>query len=185
MLNKRIPYFLLLISFFFLSADFSRDSSLYARKVKQSLKIGKEKKSKEKDGEEEDSNVIRITLSEGIIPIYVNDEKIEIDPASIKFTGYEKEANSSHESIIIVNDSPLTIKNIATDIVYTDLKGRMIHKRPVYLNIEIPSGESRKIDFKTWDIQHTYYYHLGNAPKKTATPYKVKFEPIYFDFLTE
>ena len=60
------------------------------------------------------------------------------------------------------------------------MKGRMLHSRIVELDCEVPPEESRKFDITSWDKQHTYYYYLGNEPKKVATPFQVKFLPLSF-----
>lgn len=98
----------------------------------------------------------------------------------MKFSGYEKESNSNKESFILTNPTHETITGFKVKIDYTDLQGRMLHSRIIEESCNIPGGESRKFDIPSWDTQHTYFYYLGNEPKKVATPFKVKFNPISF-----
>lgn len=94
------------------------------------------------------------------------------------FAGYEKEANSNRESFIVINDSENLITGFKVRIDYLDMQGRMLHSRELKEKCFVPAGENRKIDVGSWDKQKTYYYYLGNAPKKIATPYQVSFTPL-------
>ena len=42
---------------------------------------------------------------------------------------------------------------------------------------DIPAGETRKIDFPTWDRQMTFYYCGSPRPRVSAIPYNVTIEP--------
>ena len=57
------------------------------------------------------------------------------------------------------------------------MKQRMLHSRDYDIKCLIPSKQTRKIDIPTWDKQKTYYYYLGNKPKKIATPYNRQYHP--------
>lgn len=94
------------------------------------------------------------------------------------FAGYEKEAHSNKESFILINGSDKTILAFKLRIDYLDIKDRMLHAREVQQMCVVPPGETRRFDIKSWDTQHTYYYYLGNEPKKVAIPYKVSISPI-------
>lgn len=92
----------------------------------------------------------------------------------VLFSGYDKTLSSSIESMLITNELPVKIGKVSLRIVYLDMKGRMLHSRELVLTCDIPSGETRKTDFRSWDSQHTYYYYKGPAPRRSVTPYKVK-----------
>lgn len=96
----------------------------------------------------------------------------------INFAGYEKEINSNKETFLIQNKSSDNFTGYKVRIIYLDMKDRMLHSRTVSGKCNVPAGETRKIDIASWDNQHTYYYYLGNEPKKVAIPYKVTFEPL-------
>ena len=141
-----------------------------SKKVKQSLKIDK---------------VNSKTLKENSTPegkkIIISDTLIDNnDLLNISFKGYEKEIQSNQESFIIVNPTEKEIIGFEIKIDYLDMNGRMLHSRIVNESCEVPARESRKINIRSWDTQHTYYYYLGNEPRKVATPYKVKFTPVSY-----
>lgn len=101
-------------------------------------------------------------------------------PDSISFTGYDKTVQSKKESFLIVNKSGAEIKKIGIRITYLDLKDRMLHSRDATVECTVPPGETRKGDISSWDTQQTYFYYLGPEPRRVATPYKVRFEPLWF-----
>lgn len=144
-----------------------------AKKIKNSFKVEREPK----------SVVAGKTAPEGIIISMkdaVPDESTGIGMEKINFAGYEKELSSNYESFIIINGSDACLTGFSLKIDYLDMKGRMIHSREVTESCDVPKGESRKIDIRSWDTQRTYYYYLGNEPRRVATPYKVSFQPICF-----
>lgn len=149
------------------------------KKVKTSFKIEKEKKEKNEKvtvlkmiGEEVPVSTSSTETDEDVIPLNISNK--------IRFVGYDKEINSSQESFIIVNETDYEVTGFRVSIDYMDLRDRMLHSRDIERPCEIPPGESRKIDIPSWDTQKTYYYYLGNEPKKVATPYKVLFHPQSF-----
>lgn len=147
-----------------------------AKKIRNVLKIEKESNR----GKEKESFIDgkKINLSD---TLYLKDHdlKDEIhELLKVAFAGYEKEAGSSKESFIMINPSCYDISGIEIRIKYSDLQGRMFHSRNVKESCYIPSGETRRFDIKSWDTQHTYYYYLGNEPKRVATPFQVSIEPV-------
>lgn len=99
---------------------------------------------------------------------------------SISFVGYDKEPNSNRESFLMVNPTDFCVTGFKVRIDYLDMKGRMLHSREIAEPCFIPDKETRRVDIKTWDTQHTYYYYLGNVPKKVATPFQVRFTPLSY-----
>lgn len=151
---------------------------LQAKRVKQILHVEKETKDevkKRKRGAE--CVVICMTDStEGDGGVSLLREKLK----ECSYAGYEKEANSNIESFILLNPGDTEILGFRVRIDYLDMKGRMIHSRDIEESGIVPPGEARRFDVKSWDKQHTYYYHLGNSPKRVATPFRVKFTPLEF-----
>lgn len=96
------------------------------------------------------------------------------------FAGYDKEVNSSKESFILLNKSDNLITGFKVRIDYLDMQGRMLHSRSLVQRCVVPPNENRRFDVNSWDTQFTYYYHLGNTPKRVATPFQVKFTPLAF-----
>lgn len=150
-----------------------------AKKIKNSFRIEKDSKKKAKPAEELPGR--EITLADSL--------SLKGDPEvttlltqllECGFAGYDKEPNSNNESFILINKSERPIIGYKVRIDYMDMKGRMLHSRTIEEACLVPPGETRRFDIKSWDTQRTYYYYLGNAPKRVATPFQVKFTPISF-----
>lgn len=182
MIKLKLKYFVILIAI--LIPVLTMPVYVNGKKVKQSLKISKEKKKE---------NIKKTQFSEHPLRIFIENfkdtdsiriEGEEYDVKKIKFAGYEKEINSSKETFLIINSSRHNIIAFSIDIIYKDMDGRMLHKRNVTMDCNLPSGETKRFDISSWDLQRTYYYYLGNTPKKTATPYQVEFRQVFFDIDT-
>lgn len=91
----------------------------------------------------------------------------------IRFSGYDKPANASKESMLITNNSSLNLQGITINITYLTEDGRQLHKQKRDLSLDLPAGETRKQEFPAWDSQGTFYYYLSRAPKTGGAPYKV------------
>lgn len=186
-------FFLLIFAAFFALGTFFNAE---AKKVKVSHK-GKTAKIKNMQWKQTDINDKGIKIKINILDSVAADLKDFIEEGEclitseeykeickeleeVNFAGYDKEVNSSIESFIIVNPTRQDILGFNLRIVYLDMQGRMLHSRDVSRECEIPAGESRRFDISVWDKQHVYYYHLGNQPKKIATPFQVKFQPLDF-----
>lgn len=144
-----------------------------AKKIRNNLKIERETKVKTEKQESIISGK-EINLAD-TVEMTREIEAVRKALKACSFSGYDKEINSSHESFILVNPSEEVITGFEVTIDYLDLKGRMLHSRDLKEACEVPPGESRRIDVRSWDRQHAYYYYLGNEPRKVATPFMVKF----------
>lgn len=149
-------------------------STAEGRRVKTTIKIEKNRsKSKEKITSEELPGM-RVALTNDTVmgdSLSVSRLKKEIT-----FQGYEKEASSRVETMLVSNHTKYILRGFTIRISYLDLKERLLHSREVTQGCVIPPGETRKIDIKSWDPQNSYYYYLGNEPRRVATPYKVSIE---------
>lgn len=171
----------LLLIFSIMGLCLALSSSMEAKRVKHSLKIDKKKENNDKGArtmEGADITGTEIMLTDSLEIVYGDDNLSKL--REISFAGYDKEINSNKESFIIVNSSDYNLTGYKVRIDYIDLQDRMFHTRIVDSPIFVPARENRHIDIKSWDLQHTYYYYLGNEPKKVATPFKVKFTPLSF-----
>lgn len=149
------------------------------RKVRNTFRIEKET-SKPKANKAEIPGY-RIALTEaGGSDTSEEKKKLTDELGECTFSGYDKELNSSKESFLLTNRSSKVITGFVVRIDYQDMEGRMLHSRLIEESCVLPPGETRRFDIKSWDSQHTYYYFLGNEPKKVATPYKVAFLPQVF-----
>jgi hypothetical protein len=93
-------------------------------------------------------------------------------------TGYDKPLNSDTETFFVTNNTDCDLTTISIEIEYLTLDSRQLHKRFERIKCDIPAGETRKIDIRTWDRQHSFYYHLSTRPRRQATPYTISITPI-------
>lgn len=97
----------------------------------------------------------------------------------ITLRGYEKTRDATQESLFGTNNSSKTLTLLCLAIEYRDEKGRQLHRRTVKIPCQIPAGETRLLNFPSWDKQHTFYYRHSPAPKRAqASPYDVKIERV-------
>lgn len=99
---------------------------------------------------------------------------------SIMVAGYDKALRSNKESFRVINRYVKAVVSLEVDIVYRDAKsGNMLHARKVFLNCNIPSGETRQLEWSAWDRQNRYYYRdtrvIPRSPKAVA--YEVSIYP--------
>lgn len=105
-------------------------------------------------------------------------DTIVADSGTVRFSGYEKILRTTKETVFVTNLlEDKGVEAVFFTITYTDNAGRLLHKRRVTARQEIPAGETRKIDFPTWDRQMTFYYTGSPRPRVSAIPYDVAIEP--------
>lgn len=94
---------------------------------------------------------------------------------SITFAGFDKPLQSTRETFFVTNNTPIPIAWIALDITYLDMDGRMLHRREVRIDIDLPQGETRLASVKSFDLQKSLYYHRSHTSKRsTAIPFTVE-----------
>ncbi len=140
--------------------------STEARKIKTKHSIPKQT---EKSIKAESQDSIISISSDSVI--FVD----KIRPA-IRFYGFDKTVTSTMESFFIVNDLKENIKGMEIQITYFDMQGRQLHKRTISLECDIPAGETKRTDTKSWDTQKSFYFHQSVKPKRQATPFTVKLD---------
>lgn len=95
--------------------------------------------------------------------------------APIRLSGYDKPLRSPRESLFVTNNTTLDIDGIVLALDYFDKSGRKIHSRSVTVRCDLPKGQTRKIDFASWDIQQSFYYKLSPQPRRDgASPYDIR-----------
>ena len=95
--------------------------------------------------------------------------------ASVLLSGYDKPLHSSVESIFVSNRLDKEVSEITLRIVYTDTQGRQLHEVTRSLPASVPPGETRRLQFSSWDRQNTFYYVGGRKPRTAnVSPYDVK-----------
>ncbi len=99
----------------------------------------------------------------------------EVTPvmSQLHFSGYDKNQNSTTESLFVSNRCDSTITGFKIEIVYRTLDGRVLHKRSVNQRCLLPAGETRRIDFDSWDRQRSFYYKRSAPTRRGGNPYDV------------
>ena len=100
--------------------------------------------------------------------------------SQISFSGYDKPQSSPTETFFITNGTDRTMSGITMYVEYLTLDGRQLHNRFVRLVCNIPPGETRMADIKSWDKQKSFYFEKSAASKRQGMPYTVVFDPISF-----
>lgn len=100
------------------------------------------------------------------------------DSGMIVAAGFEKVLRSSRESVFITNNTSRPLEALKLDITYKDMRGRMLHRNAMWVEAEIPAGETRMVSFPSFDRQNLFYYHLSPLPSRAsrATPFTVGIE---------
>lgn len=96
-------------------------------------------------------------------------------PGMVRMRGYEKTRDASRESVFVTNGADSPIVSLTLKIDYLDMAGRQLHSRTVKVPVYVPAGETRLVEFKSWDSQHVFYYKGSPAPLRAqASPYDVR-----------
>lgn len=103
----------------------------------------------------------------------------------IRFSGFDKTPSSNKESFFITNSTDSIMKGLTVEIEYTDLKERLLHKRSVAIDCDIPPKDTRRVDVPTWDIQHAFRHYRCSPTKRPTTPFRVKIIPLSVVFNKE
>lgn len=97
-----------------------------------------------------------------------------INPEGFALSGYDKPLRSSRETIFVTNGSDTDVTGLEIEITYHDMDGRQLHQRVVRIDTDLPRAATRKLDFKSWDEQQSFYYANGTQrPRRRAFPYTV------------
>lgn len=95
------------------------------------------------------------------------------DSAAFSLAGYDKPLRSRYETLLVTNNSTIEVDSLLLTIGYTDLQGRELHKRSVWVEANITPGSTRQCSFRSWDIQMSYVYRHSVKPRRQHTPYDV------------
>lgn len=91
-------------------------------------------------------------------------------------TGYDKRAGSDTESFFITNRADSILTSFTIELTYLASDSTQLHRRTVTRRCDIAPGETMRHDIRSWDRQHSFYYHKSMAPrgKYRATPYLLR-----------
>lgn len=109
-----------------------------------------------------------------------DDSECEYSKEQFAFSGFDKKLNSSQESFFLTNKSNRILTGIELFIEYLTPDGRQLDMRFHEIKCNIPAGETRKIDIKSWDSQHSFHYIKSAPAKGGGTPFIVRFFPQAF-----
>lgn len=119
-----------------------------------------------------DNGLTRHTTREG-------HDTVTPSPGMIGVSGYDKPLRSTKETLLITNRSSRTLISAQLRITYLDAHGRQLHEATIWLDTDIPPGETRQLKFKSWDVQRTFYYRLTGRPRRSdGTLYDVSIRPL-------
>lgn len=110
-------------------------------------------------------------------------DSIPADTASIRFSGYDKPLRATKETVFVTNNSPRPICAVSFTSQYVDTSGRQLHLVSRKINVDIPAGETRRIDYRSWDVQNSFYYIGSRRPRTSAIPYDIRISPDYIYFM--
>ncbi len=111
---------------------------------------------------------------------YPTNDTITVTDAEVRLSGYDKPLRATRESLFVTSSLSDTIHALRLRLDYYDMSGRRLHSRDIDIKADIPPSETRSVNFKSWDTQKSFYYHLGAKPRSgTATPYDVKAHIIH------
>lgn len=89
------------------------------------------------------------------------------------FSGYEKTLRASKETIFVTNRGDRPLCTVIFTVTYLDAQSRQLHRRTVRQHVDLPAGETCRLDFPAWDTQRTTYFSGGPRPRVSAIPYTV------------
>lgn len=93
---------------------------------------------------------------------------------NVTASGYDKPLRANREAMFLTNHTGVTLTGVELEIVYLDIKDRELHRRRLWVKCMLPHGATRRVDFTSWDTQHTFFYVRGVAPRRDRTaPYDV------------
>lgn len=106
-------------------------------------------------------------------------DTLTLADGNVTVGGYDKPLRSDRETMFLTNHTGATLAAVELEIVYTTADGRELHRRRVWARCGIPPGATRKIDLRSWDVQHSFYYLRGVTPRRNrVTPYDVAIIPL-------
>ncbi len=96
------------------------------------------------------------------------------DSSEVLLYGYDKPLRSRQETVFVANNTLHDITALIFTTRYIDTKGRQFHQQSRRVRADIPSGATRKIDYRSWDAQQSFYYVGSRRSRASGTPYDVR-----------
>lgn len=95
--------------------------------------------------------------------------------ALVCLSGYQKVMQARQETMFATNlaSTDTLVEELRLCIEYRDSQARQLHRRHLRLRADVPPGQTRKIDFPSWDRQNMFYYKGSPRPRRPSVPYDV------------
>ncbi len=114
-----------------------------------------------------------VTVGTGAVPF----DTVAATAGLVRLSGYEKTLRATSETVFVSNLSENEISRVIFRVAYYDAQGRLLHRARHDCYVPVPPGETRRLDFPTWDRQFTFYYVRSPRPRVPAVPYSVEITP--------
>ncbi len=94
---------------------------------------------------------------------------------SLLVSGFDKPLRAVRESMFVTNPTTVAVVGLGIEITYLDSRRRMLHKAVHEITCEIPPGETRRIEVRSFDRSGLFHYRLSPVPRGAvqATPFDV------------
>ncbi len=94
----------------------------------------------------------------------------------IGFAGYDKPLRGRKETLFVTNRTGKELMGVVFRISYFDSAKRLLHRARHEVGLEVPAGETRRIDLTSWDKQQTFYYRGSKRGRSAGVPYTIEIE---------
>lgn len=104
-------------------------------------------------------------------------DTIAVKKGMLTFAGYDKKMRANKETVFVTNNTSCDIFRLIFRVEYFDMQGRQLHSQRVQLNTDLSAGQTRCLNFPSWDRQGSFYFHQSQRPRVSAAPYDVRIHP--------
>lgn len=127
-------------------------------------------------------NTIRRQTKRGLAETTIISDTLQRDTVSgdiasqtFRVTCYDKPLRARHECMLIENlDSVRTIESVNIAIRYMEMDSTIIHERSADFTVKVPPLQRRMVKLSSWDVNHSYYYHLNPTfTHRKTIPYRI------------
>lgn len=100
---------------------------------------------------------------------------------ALQVSGFDKPLRAVRESMFVTNTSADSVAGFGIEITYSDMRGRQLHKASHDVSTEIPAGETRRVEVRSFDRSGLFHYRLSPAGRRAAqaTPFDVRVRVTY------
>lgn len=92
----------------------------------------------------------------------------------LSISGFDKTISAHKECMFITNGSSERLRGVTIELTYRAMDGRMYDRKKRDITVDLPAGETRRVEVPAWDTQGGFYYYRSKAPKSGGIPFKVE-----------